>query len=112
MSFNAPAPDDDIQVSVDLVPFGLPGRRQNIAFLRVSAIEESSGGGFRVESFGSGNAMSSAMRTARIGPQTATNRLVAGRGRRHEQARMSPCLDLSVRLEMISVDFKLLRVAA
>ena len=68
MSFNVPAPDDDIQVSVDLVPFGLPRRRENIAFLRINAIGDTSIGGFMVEGFDAGNGLGSTLRMPRTGP--------------------------------------------
>jgi hypothetical protein len=61
MSSNVPAPDDGIQVSVDLVPFGLPRRRENIAFLRINAIRDTSIGSFMVEGFDAGNGLGSTL---------------------------------------------------
>jgi hypothetical protein len=68
MSYNVPALEDGIQVSVDLVPWGLMRRRENIAFLRITAIPESRGGGFMVEGFDTASPMGSVLRTARIAP--------------------------------------------
>jgi hypothetical protein len=66
MSFD-PKPGDEIHVGVDLVPFGLERRREGIAALRISAIEDD--GGFNVEGFEAGPAGNgSAMRKARIAP--------------------------------------------
>jgi hypothetical protein len=66
MSFD-PKAGDEIHVGVDLVPFGLEHRREGIAALRVSAIEDD--GGFLVEGFEAGPAGNgSAMRKARIAP--------------------------------------------
>ena len=68
MNFNVIAPDSDIELSVDLVPWGLMRRRENIAFLRIRAIAESRGGGFMVEGFDAGSPMGSALRSTRIAP--------------------------------------------
>lgn len=66
MSANVPIADDDIHVSVDLVPHGLERRRENIAFLRISAMVESRGGGFAIEGFDAGSSLGSTVRTLRI----------------------------------------------
>jgi hypothetical protein len=68
MSFSVIAPDNDIELSVDLVPLSLIRRRKNIAFLRIRAIAESRGGGFMVEGFVSESPLGSAVRRMRIGP--------------------------------------------
>jgi hypothetical protein len=67
MSFDLSALIGDIFVAVDLVPFGIERRRENIASLRISAIEEADGGGFLVEGFDT-RSPGSAIRSARIGP--------------------------------------------
>jgi hypothetical protein len=67
MSFE-PIAGDDVYVIVDLVPHGLERRRENIALLRISAINEAAGGGFEVEGFDAGSALGSTLRTTRIGP--------------------------------------------
>jgi hypothetical protein len=69
MNFDQPMPGEDIFVVVDLVPFGIERRHENIALLRISVIEDSSGGGFRVEGFEEGPAgYGGTMRKTRIGP--------------------------------------------
>jgi hypothetical protein len=68
MCFDPSKLSGEICVVVDLVPYGVERRRENIAVLRISAIPELSGGGFQVEGFDAGNAMGSTIRTTRIGP--------------------------------------------
>ena len=66
MSFDLSKLSGEICVGVDLVPFGLERRREGIAALRISAIDDC---GFLVEGFEAGPAGNgSAMRKARIGP--------------------------------------------
>jgi hypothetical protein len=68
MSFDLSDSKDAIFVTVELVPFGIQQRREDIAALRISLVEED-GGGFLVEGFEAGPAGNGcAMRKARIGP--------------------------------------------
>jgi hypothetical protein len=58
-----------IFVTIDIVPAGIERRRENIAALRISAIPESSGGGFLVAGFETqSTAGGYGWRSARIGP--------------------------------------------
>jgi hypothetical protein len=67
MSFDLSDLCGSVHVGIDLVPFGLERRREGIAALRISAIEDD--GGFLVEGFESGPAGGgSSIRKARIGP--------------------------------------------
>jgi hypothetical protein len=68
MNFEPTISGDEIIVVVDLVPHGIERRRENIAVLCISAIEESRGGGFQVEGFDAGGALGTTIRTTRIGP--------------------------------------------
>ena len=67
MSFDLSKLSGEISFVVDLVPFGLERRRENIAVLRISPIAEPSGG-FMVEGFDTGSPLGSTLRTTRIGP--------------------------------------------
>lgn len=68
MSVDLSIPRGDIFVIVDIVPASSERRPENIASLRISTVDDSSGGGFLVEGFDAGSATGSAIRTARIGP--------------------------------------------
>jgi hypothetical protein len=68
MSFDLSKLSGDLFVVVDLVPYGLERRRENIALLRIAAIEEANGGGFTVEGFDAGSPLGSTLRKTRIGP--------------------------------------------
>jgi hypothetical protein len=65
MRFDLTNTSDEVQVGVDLVPFGLEHRREGIAALRIRAIDDERG--LLVEGFEAGPAGNgSAMRKARI----------------------------------------------